>query len=150
MRKKQVTAKKAPSRKAPKLTPKQKRFCEEWLIDRNGTQAAKRAGYSEHTAQQVASENLSKPLIREYLNALVIKQTDRTEITADYVLNTIRATVERCQTPFDYDPSNVLRGSELLGKNQKLFTDKIEHSGAIDLSGASDQDLHDIINGASR
>lgn len=30
-----------------KLTPKQERFCEEYLIDLNATQAAIRAGYSE-------------------------------------------------------------------------------------------------------
>ena len=45
------------------LTPKQARFVQEYLIDLNATQAAIRAGYSEHTARQVASENLSKPYI---------------------------------------------------------------------------------------
>lgn len=51
-----------------KLTDKQKRFCEEYLKDFNGTQAAIRAGYSEATSQQIGSENLSKPVIKEYLN----------------------------------------------------------------------------------
>ena len=45
------------------LTEKQKRFCDEYLIDLNATQAAIRAGYSEKTARQTATENLSKPYI---------------------------------------------------------------------------------------
>lgn len=35
-----------------KLTPKQERFCEEYLIDLNATQAAIRAGYSANTARE--------------------------------------------------------------------------------------------------
>ena len=49
------------------LTPKQKRFCDEYLIDLNATQAAIRAGYSEKTAKQIATENLSKPYLQEYI-----------------------------------------------------------------------------------
>lgn len=51
------------------LTPKQERFVTEYLIDFNGTQAAIRAGYSESTARQTASENLTKPDIQEALKA---------------------------------------------------------------------------------
>lgn len=47
------------------LTPKQRRFVEEYLIDLNGTQAAIRAGYSVDSAQQIASENLCKPLVAQ-------------------------------------------------------------------------------------
>ncbi|MFA5753528.1 MAG: terminase small subunit, partial [Bacteroidales bacterium] len=44
-----------------KLTPKQKRFVDEYLIDLNATQAAIRAGYSERTARIIGAENLIKP-----------------------------------------------------------------------------------------
>ena len=47
-----------------KLTDKQQRFVEEYLIDLNATQAAIRAGYSPLSARQVGTENLSKPSIR--------------------------------------------------------------------------------------
>jgi phage terminase small subunit len=50
-----------------KLTPKQLQFCKEYLIDLNGAQAAIRAGYSEKTAKEIASENLTKPNIVEYI-----------------------------------------------------------------------------------
>lgn len=42
-----------------KLRERQKRFIEEYLVDLNATQAAIRAGYSEQTARQMGSENLS-------------------------------------------------------------------------------------------
>lgn len=51
-----------------KLTDKQKRFCEEYLKDFNGTRAAIASGYSENTATVIAAENLTKPNIKEYLN----------------------------------------------------------------------------------
>lgn len=50
-----------------KLTAKQKRFCDEYLIDLNATQAAIRAGYSKKTARAIANENFTKPDIKEYI-----------------------------------------------------------------------------------
>lgn len=48
---------------APKLTPKQRRFVDEYLRDFNGTRAAVAAGYSKKTAYSIAWENLRKPEI---------------------------------------------------------------------------------------
>ena len=50
-----------------KLTAKQQRFCDEYLIDMNATQAAIRAGYSNKTARVIGQENLTKPAIRDYI-----------------------------------------------------------------------------------
>jgi len=52
------------------LTPKQNKFCLEYVIDYNGTRAAIRAGYSENTAGQIAGENLKKPEIQERIHEL--------------------------------------------------------------------------------
>lgn len=49
------------------LTDKQRRFCEEYVVDWNATQAAIRAGYSEKTAHVTGQENLRKPIIQEYV-----------------------------------------------------------------------------------
>jgi len=68
------------------LSNKQIRFCEEYLVDSNSTQAAIRAGYSEKTAYSIGSENLKKPEIADYLKILKEKQTERTFISADKVL----------------------------------------------------------------
>ena len=48
-----------------RLTARQERFIVEYLECQNGAEAARRAGYSEHTARQMANENLSKPYIAE-------------------------------------------------------------------------------------
>lgn len=50
-----------------KLTPKQKTFCDKYLVFGNATQAAKEAGYSERTAYRTGADNLKKPQILEYI-----------------------------------------------------------------------------------
>lgn len=137
-----------------KLTPKQQRFVDEYLIDLNATQAAIRAGYSAKTAQQTGSENLLKPVIADAVAKAQAERSERTEISQDYVIKTIVETIERCsqakqvydksgelvmtETPdgelapaYKYDASNVLKGAELLGKHLGMFTDKVEHSGSV-------------------
>lgn len=69
-----------------KLTDKQKTFVDEYLLDLNATQAAIRAGYSKKTAQRIGSENLSKPLIQAAIAKAMKARSERTEITADRVL----------------------------------------------------------------
>ncbi len=68
------------------LTDKQKLFCQEYLKDLNGTQAAIRAGYSAKTANRIGSENLSKLGIVDFLKKLMDQRSERCEITADMVL----------------------------------------------------------------
>ncbi len=53
-----------------KLTDKQRRFCEEYCIDLNATQAAIRAGYSKDTAGVIGSENLSKDYLVDYIRVI--------------------------------------------------------------------------------
>lgn len=52
------------------MNEKQVRFCEEYIIDHNATQAAIRAGYSVKTAKQIGSENLTKPDLVEKIHEL--------------------------------------------------------------------------------
>lgn len=69
-----------------KLTPKQVRFVEEYIIDLNATQAAIRAGYSKKTARAIGQENLTKPDIQAAISAAQEARSIRTEITQDMVL----------------------------------------------------------------
>ncbi len=68
------------------LTPKQARFVEEYLVDLNATRAAIRAGYSEKTAYSVGHENLKKPEVAAAIQKAKEVRSERTEITADQVL----------------------------------------------------------------
>lgn len=52
------------------LSLKQKKFCEEYVISGNATEAAKKAGYSEKTARSQGAENLTKPDIQKYIKEL--------------------------------------------------------------------------------
>ena len=74
-----------------KLTPKQSLFCIEYMIDLNATQAAIRAGYSEHTAQRIGSENLSKPLIMQHLAHLLTERVKRSTKSADDVIKELES-----------------------------------------------------------
>ena len=68
------------------MTNKQKRFCEEYLVDLNATQAAIRAGYSTNTAGAIGTENLQKPKIRAYIDKALAERSKRTGINADRVI----------------------------------------------------------------
>lgn len=69
-----------------KLTPKQKLFCDYYLISLNATEAAIKAGYSENTAQEIGSQNLSKLIIKEYIANKQFKLQERIEVTQQMVL----------------------------------------------------------------
>lgn len=69
------------------LTAKQQRFCEEYSIDFNATQAAIRAGYSKKTAGSIGDENLRKPEIQKYLFALKAEKKQANDLTAQKVID---------------------------------------------------------------
>lgn len=69
------------------LNPRQAIFCEEFIKDYNGTQAAIRAGYSEKTARQIATENLTKPAIQAYIQQIIKQEFDKRFITKEALFN---------------------------------------------------------------
>jgi len=68
------------------LRGKQQRFVDEYLVDRNATQAAIRAGYSQKTATVIGAENLTKPNIQEAIKLGEAEIAERTKITQDRVM----------------------------------------------------------------
>jgi len=103
------------------LTPKQSMFVKEYLIDLNATQAAIRAGYSEDTAAEQASRLLRNVKIKESMQKGMDKRANKTEITAEWVLNGIKDVIANST-----QENSKLKGYELLGKHLKLFTEKQE------------------------
>lgn len=67
------------------LSDKQKMFCEEYLIDLNATQAAKRARYSEKTAGRIAGQLLKKLEIQEYISYLKSMVSKKLELTHEMI-----------------------------------------------------------------
>lgn len=69
------------------LTDKQKKFCYEYCVDLNGTQAAIRAGYSEKTAAAIASQNLIKLNIQSEVKKLQDNLAETAGLTKLRILN---------------------------------------------------------------
>lgn len=67
--------------KAHTLTDQQERFCREYLVDRNGAQAAIRAGYAEGSAKVAASKLLATPKVAEWIAAASEKRNARVDLT---------------------------------------------------------------------
>ena len=73
-------------RKAAKLTPKQRRFVEEYLVDFNATQASIRAGYSARTAKEIGYELLKRPHVQEAVSKARDRVTARNDVTVDRIV----------------------------------------------------------------
>ncbi|PNK64548.1 terminase small subunit [Pantoea sp. FDAARGOS_194] len=156
------------------INDQQDRFCHEYIIDLNGTQAAIRAGYSEKSAAQIASENIRKPNIRSRIKELAKERNEAVGLSSQFVIDGIIKNIRRCEQServrlpngdplmcetedgevaavFRYESASALKGYELLGKHLKLFTDKVEHSGSIETM--SDEELNAklarLVNGQS-
>jgi phage terminase small subunit len=74
-----------------KRTKKQELWCKLYVSNgHNGTKAAIDAGYSENSAKQIATENLSKPYLIEYINELEKPIVDRLGLDEDWVLSKLK------------------------------------------------------------
>ena len=138
---------------ADKMTAKQRRVCQEYLIDLNATQAAIRAGYSKKNAQNIASENLAKPMVRKYIDAQMAKKDAELIASQDEVLRyltsvlrgesvgteiVVEGTGDGCSEArtMQKEPSEKdrLKAAELLGKRYGLFTDKVDMNADAELT----------------
>lgn len=136
-----------------KLTAKQQRFCDEYLIDLNATQAAIRAGYSRKTAYRTGADNLRKPQIEKYIADRM--EEKESELIADqnevlkYLTSVMRGesvsteivvegTGDGCSEArkMEKEPSEKerLKAAELLGKRYGLYTEKVEADVDMDLN----------------
>nr|DAH31951.1 MAG TPA: Terminase small subunit [Caudoviricetes sp.] len=136
-----------------KLTAKQQRFCDEYLIDLNATQAAIRAGYSKKTAKQIGQQNLTKLDLKEYIEKRMAEKEAALVADQDEVLKYLTSVLrgesqseeivvegigDGCseartmqKAPSEKDR---LKAAELLGKRYALFTDKVEQAVDMDLN----------------
>ena len=135
-----------------KLTQKQQRFVDEYIISGNATQAAIKAGYSKRSAQQTGAENLLKPVIKSELdrrNAEIksAKTADMQEVM-EYLASVMRGeqteSVATAKGIYDNVPVSAkdrIKAAELIGKRHGAWTDKKEISGNMNIDiGMGDYD----------
>lgn len=102
------------------LTPKQKRFVAEYLVDLNATAAAKRAGYSAKTADRIGPELLGKTCVSQAIQEAMKRREQRTEVTQDYVICKLREIADKDASDAQDSElryANKIKALELLGKH---------------------------------
>lgn len=102
------------------LTPKQKRFVAEYLLDLNATAAARRAGYSAKTADRIGPELLGKTCVSQAIQEAMQERQQRTEVTQDYVIKKLKEITDKDASDAqdsDLKYVNKIKALELLGKH---------------------------------
>lgn len=132
------------------MTEKQKRFCDEYLIDCNATQAAIRAGYSAKTANEQSARLLANVSIKNYIDEQLEllhneKTADAREVL-EYLTSVMRGESsaevvvvegigdglsEARRLKKAPDEKERLRAAEMLGKRFGMFTEKVNIDGAV-------------------
>lgn len=120
-------------------SPKEERFCREYVIDYNGTKAAIRAGYKETNAANQATRMLKKAEVSARVRELQQEVAQRLMLSQDYVVTQLVETYNQCKeaTPvlkynyetgemeetgkYQFDGKNAIKALELLGKHLGMF-----------------------------
>ena len=112
------------------LNPKQKRFCEEYILDLNATQAYIRAGYSKNGSAVSASKLLTNTNICEYITLLQVETQERTKVTLDEVVARIN------NIGINGEENNKLKANDMLMKHLGGYTadktDTVQEAIVID------------------
>ncbi len=135
-----------------KLNQRQQDFVDAYILSGNATEAARKAGYSENTAESQGSRLLKNAKVSDSIERRRKVAADKVDISAASILRRLNQVADRCMQAepvmkfdpvmgsmvhettadgegiFEFDSSGANRALELLGKNQKLFTEKIEVS----------------------
>ncbi len=140
------------------MTEKQKRFCDEYLVDCNATQAAIRAGYSKKTAYAIGLNNLKKLELKAYIDEQLAQLHDDKIADAQEVMSYLSSVMrgehkeqilqlvgDGVQQIADIDVSakERLKAAELIGKRYGLFKDNIDLGGAVPVVISGSDELED-------
>lgn len=136
-----------------KMTDKQRRFCDEYLVDLNATQAAIRAGYSKKYAGQNVDKLLKNTNVKSYIDARMAEKESELIANQDEVLKYLtsvlrgesRSSVVVIESIGDFmsearelekspDEKERLKAAELLGKRYGIFTEKVEQAVDMELN----------------
>lgn len=129
-----------------KLTPKQKAFADYYIETGNATEAARKAGYKGKNLNRIASENLSKVDIKQYIDQRLAKIEDKRIAKGEEVLQYLTKVMrgeEKDQFGLDASLQDRTKAAELLGKRYRLFTEKVEANVNQVVVFEGEQDLED-------
>ena len=144
------------------MTPKQRRFCDEYLIDLNGAQAAIRAGYSNATARAKACTILARADVKEYIAARMAEKEKELIASQDEVLKYLTSVLrgkseaeivviegigmgesQAVKIKKAPDERERLKAAELIGKRYGLFTEKVNLDGVVPVIICGEDELKD-------
>lgn len=127
------------------LTAKMTRFIDEFFVDMNGSEAAKRAGYSHKNVNRTATSLLNHPLIKKEMDRRMDKKRQNSEVRAEYLINKLLKIIENTE---EDNPQAALRAIELAGKSIALWKERQEISGpdggAIETKQRIEEDAADF------
>ena len=124
-----------------KLTIKQKKFADEYIISGNATEAAIKAGYKESSARSIGNENLTKPDIKSYIEERMKELDEESIADQKEVLQYLTRVMRGKETEevlasvgnFEQEIKNIsvgakdrIKAAELIGKRYSLWTDRVE------------------------
>ena len=140
------------------MNAKQKRFCDEYLVDCNATQAAIRAGYSARTANEQAARLLANVSIKAYIDEKMERLHNERTADAQEGLEYLTAVMRGQQTEqtlisigdgvqkignIEVGARDRLKAAELIGKRFGLFKEGLELAGALPVVIAGEAELED-------
>lgn len=140
------------------MNAKQKRFCDEYLVDCNATQAAIRAGYSARTANEQAARLLANVSIKAYIDEKMERLHNERTADAQEVLEYLTAVMRGQHTEqtlisigdgvqkigdIEVGARDRLKAAELIGKRFGLFKEGLELAGALPVVIAGEAELED-------
>lgn len=145
-----------------RMTDKQKRFVNEYLIDCNATQAAIRAGYSAKTAKSAGQRLLTKVDVKKEIDAKMSKMQDKSIASAEEVIRYL-SSVMRGESSSEVvvvegvgdgcsearkvkkapDERERLKAAELLGKRYGIYSDKVNLDGAVPVIITGEDDIEE-------
>lgn len=131
-----------------KLSYRQRRFCEEFIIDYNASAAARRAGYALTWVDRQASALLHNANCMAYIDAIDSnKQSKIVSVDPDYVIQKTIKNIDKAETSNNL--TAVFRGLELLARHLGMFIDRTEITGkngeAIQIEQRAKEDAQKLL-----
>ena len=112
------------------MTPKQQAFVEYYAACGNASDAARRAGYK--NARMQGAQNLSKKEIKEAI-AVLATETRNVRIASMQERQEFWTDILRGKEGYEAEMKDRLKASELLGKCQGDFIDRVESHGTQEI-----------------